>query len=235
LSCIRSSPADRRYLTTTLAAATSKTTTLEIQTTSPSQPFDGPARPGMPVGLGRSGNPAVTIGPGESQSISRESASSTATVQKTRHHRRVSGRPSGNSSSRNASTPAGNRSVSDQFTNHAAQTAAAWDGPASAYSAYSPASPRAASTRPMPSRNQPMGLTGLRAATTAPTSAKATMNRSGLKAAEISSRSRLRAASSHATANPATLTTPASQGSADQTRRRPARSRPAAALTIGCP
>ena len=103
---------------------------------------------------------------------SRKKTPSPAPSQATAHHRAVSGRPVGNSSSKNVSRPPGNSSISDQLTNHAAHTAAAGRaGPASAYRAYSPASPRHAVTSPIPSNNQPTGLDGLREATTAPATA----------------------------------------------------------------
>src|ERR1700733_7020599 len=93
-------------------------------------------------------------------------------IQPTAHHRAVTGRPLGNSSSRNVTRPPGNSSVRDQLTNHAAHTPAAGRAdPASAYRAYSPASARHAVTRPVPSKNQPIGLDDRRDATTPPTTA----------------------------------------------------------------
>ncbi len=127
-----------------------------------------PAR--MPVGLGTLGSPCTAMVPGSSQVRTTEIAPSPAAAQPTTHHRAVRGRPSGNNSSRNSSRPPGNSSVSDQPSNHAAHTAAGgWEGPASACSAYSPASARAAVTVPRLSKNQPMGLDCLRYASTAPT------------------------------------------------------------------
>jgi hypothetical protein len=63
----------------------------------------------------------------------------------------------------------------------------------------------------MPSRNHPTGLDRRRDASSVPAAAYAIMNRSGPNSAEMSNRSPLRAASTHAAAKAARLTVPAAQ------------------------
>jgi len=61
--------------------------------------------------------------PGSSQVMTRKTTVIPAAPQPTARHRLVSGRPSGNSSSMNASRPVGNSTTNDQLTIHAAQIA----------------------------------------------------------------------------------------------------------------